>query len=424
MSPHAVSWLFLVESAVAAAFAANALRPIFGNRYLATLSFFAGWLTSELPLHHAAWQALVALGFVGAGALSAWPGWLALALTVLSLAGLALAGARALAAHGVLEAALEEALDDGTLPEQPPRAAVLAEWRRRILAPIPVGGVDVDRVRDIVFHEVGGVRLKLDVYRRPDRPMRCPTLLFVHGGAWVLGSKDHHGLPLVQHFAARGWTCLSINYRLSPRFVFPDHLEDVKRALRWARTEGVKHGVDPDFIVVAGGSAGGHLAALAALTATATDGADAVAGCVAFYGVYDMTDEAVWPHQGLSDLLEQRVFQRTRASDPGAFERASPIHRVHEGAPPFLVLHGDCDSMVPVEEARRFTAALRAVSRAPVAYAELPGAQHAFEVFPSLRTALVVDGMGRFVTWLHRRHQAAAAAAAAAPSPETGRAEG
>src|SRR5262245_48300703 len=122
MHEHAVSWLFLGESAAVALLVANALRPIVTNRYLSVASFFAGWLTLELPLHHVAWQALVALGFVAAGALSAWPGWLALGLTALSWMGLASAGARAIAAHRVLDAALDEALADAApdhLPETP-----------------------------------------------------------------------------------------------------------------------------------------------------------------------------------------------------------------------------------------------------------------------------------------------------------------
>ena len=83
------------------------------------------------------------------------------------------------------------------------------------------------------------------------------------------------------------------------------------------------------------------------------------------------------------------------------FEKASPMSRVHADAPPFFVIHGDRDTLVPVAEARRFTETLRASLRVPVAYAEIPGAQHAFEIFPSLRTTFVVHGVERFLAWLY-----------------------
>ena len=85
------------------------------------------------------------------------------------------------------------------------------------------------------------------------------------------------------------------------------------------------------------------------------------------------------------------------------FRAASPLERVHPDAPPFLVIHGKHDSLIPVREARAFAHRLRAVSRNPVAYAELAGAQHAFDIFPSIRSAHVTRGVERFLEWNHRR---------------------
>src|SRR5437667_270151 len=120
----------------------------------------------------------------------------------------------------------------------------------------------------------------------------CPTLLQIHGGAWILGSKNEQGIPLMRHLASRGWVCVSANYRLSPRATFPDHLIDCKRAVGWIRQHGADYGANTDFLVVTGGSAGGHLAALVALTANEPEyqpgfeSADtSVSGCVAFHGV-------------------------------------------------------------------------------------------------------------------------------------------
>jgi acetyl esterase/lipase len=218
----------------------------------------------------------------------------------------------------------------------------------------------------------------------------------------------------MQYLAARGWVCFGIDYRLSPRATFPDHLVDVKRAIRWVREEGAQYGADPAFLVVAGGSAGGHLAALAALTAGDTlyqpgfETVDtSVAGCIGFYGVYDFMDRyGHWPSDGLQRLLERYVMKSRRDEDPLAWERASPMSRVHAEAPPFFLVHGDCDNLVPVAEARRFAETLRTSSQAPVVYAEIPGGHHAFEVFPSPRSELVLRGIGRFGDWLYSRYLA------------------
>ncbi len=86
------------------------------------------------------------------------------------------------------------------------------------------------------------------------------------------------------------------------------------------------------------------------------------------------------------------------------YEQASPLYRVNADAPPFFLVHGDYDSLVPVAEARGMYAALKSVSREPVAYAEIPGAQHAFEIFPSLRSALAIDGVERFLFLVYSEH--------------------
>ena len=211
----------------------------------------------------------------------------------------------------------------------------------------------------------------------------------------------------MRHLASRGWVCVSANYRLSPRATFPDHLIDCKRAVGWIRQHGADYGANTDFLVVTGGSAGGHLAALVALTANdpeyqpGFESADtSVSGCVAFYGVYDFTNRSgVWPHEGLARLLERRVMKVSLATSREAYEKASPIARVTAGAPPFFVIHGQHDTLAPVQPARAFVKRLREVSGQPVAYAELPGTQHAFEVFPSIRSAHVVRAVDVFLRW-------------------------
>src|SRR5207249_592682 len=303
---------------------------------------------------------------------------------------------------------------DEILPAVAEKFAPAIDWRQLVL-PFPVHHPEVERIRNITYTRAGRLDLKLDVYRHREHPTGCPTLLQIHGGAWILGSKNEQGIPLMVHLAARGWVCVSADYRLSPRATFPDHVVDLKRAIQWIREHGAEYGADPDFIVVTGGSAGGHLSALVALTPNEPeyqpgfeDADTSVAGCVAFYGVYDFTDRNhVWRHDGLLRLLERRVMKLPFAQASEAYEKASPISRVRPDAPPSFVIHGTHDTMVPVGEARHFCNVFRRGAESPLVYAEIPGAQHAFEIFPSVRSTLVIHGVERFLAWVYARHLAA-----------------
>jgi dipeptidyl aminopeptidase/acylaminoacyl peptidase len=130
-----------------------------------------------------------------------------------------------------------------------------------------------------------------------------------------------------------------------------------------------------------------------------------VDACVSFYGVYDFTGSGAdrRNNRSLLHLLQRSVFSATMAADPEAYRAASPLLRVNSNAPAFLVVHGADDSLVPVAEARRFVAALRAVATQPVCYAELPGTQHAFDVLPSVRSAHAVAGAVRFLQAVRRQ---------------------
>ncbi len=157
-----------------------------------------------------------------------------------------------------------------------------------------------------------------------------------------------------------------------------------------------------------GGSAGGHLAALMGLTANDPqyqpgfeDVDTSVRAMVPFYGVYDWTGTAAQRRdEGLRDVLERHIVKRPFDEVPDVYEAASPLYRIHPGAPPALVIHGDLDTLAPVEEARAFVEKLRATSRKPVVYVELRGAHHAFEIFNSIRAMHVIAGVDLFLAWL------------------------
>ena len=406
----ASGWTLLVTGVVWLMFSYNAVRPHYRRALVAVVSFFAGWLRAELALHALLFETTLFGVLVWHGALRSWPGGVGAALYVASISLMIVSLQKSFVSRSVVDRALVGFADDPAPPTRLP-------WRL-ILFPFWNSDRTLERLRNLVYHRDGDVTLALDVYRRrgagDGAPARRPALVYVHGGAWMIGFKTFQGLPMMQHLASLGWVCCSISYRLSPRATFPDQIVDVKRAIAWVRAHADELGCDPGFIVVAGNSAGGHLASLAALTPNDAslqpgfaDADTSVAACLSFYGIYDFSDRfSHWHNSGLQELLERYVMKARRVEAPARFEAASPLAHVGAGAPPFFVVHGDSDSLVPVAEARAFVAALHARSAEPCIYIEVPGAQHAFEVFPSVRTIHLLRGVGRFATEVHRRHLA------------------
>ena len=251
----------------------------------------------------------------------------------------------------------------------------------------------------------------LDVWRRDDLPSHpAPVMVFVPGGAWVHGSRILQGYALMSHLAANGWVCLSVDYRVSPNNPWPQHIADVKTAIAWARANVDRFGGDRDFVAIAGCSAGGHLAALAGLTIgdpeyqehLPTDSDTSVDAVVGIYGRYDWEDRSTDERARFVDFLERVVVKRSIDRDPELFRNASPIARVHPDAPPFLVIHGSGDTIIPVEQARNFVDTLRGVSRSTVSYAELPGAGHGFDMTDGARTGAMATAIGLFLNQIHR----------------------
>jgi acetyl esterase/lipase len=408
----APSW-FVVVSVIGLAFTLNALKPVRRPVFLVGFSFFSAWLTTELALFHLAWQIAVTAVFVNAGALGSWAGRIGLALTCLSWVGLAWMVVVALRTGAVMDTALRDALAGGydDHDAEPSSGFRSVPWGR-VLWPNPRRR-GVQRIRNLAYVDDGMRRHRLDIYRpRPaadGAPLTgAPVLLQIHGGAWMIGSKEQQGLPLMYQLAEHGWVCVAINYRLSPRATWPDHIVDCKRALAWVKEHIAEYGGDPDRVVVTGGSAGGHLTAMIGLTANDArfqpgfETADtSVRAFVPIYAVYDFTDREGFRgrRDPLRRALERHIVKRVREEEFAIFDLASPMSHVREGVPPCFVVHGALDSLVPVEEARHFVGLLRAVSTEPVAYAELPGAHHAFDVFASIRCLLAVDRIERFATW-------------------------
>jgi acetyl esterase/lipase len=402
---------------------ANAWRPFRRRGAASALSYLAAWPASELPVPvlaaHLAGTGLLARHGAfrdGAGALNAVLG-----------AGIA-AGLVGLqkAAHDserVYEEALVAALGVGYRA----RIAQLRFPGADAATARTPGVVRMTRIRrrfahdhDISYGPEGRANL-LDIWRRADLPpdAAAPVLVQVPGGAWITGRKQGQAYPLMSHLAERGWVCVAINYRHSPRNAWPAHIVDVKRALAWVKANIAAYGGDGGFVALTGGSAGGHLAALAALTPDRSDwqpgfeAADtSVAAAVPFYGAYDWTGGDARGDAGLVRLLELLVMKAPLRTAFDAFDAASPLSQISSAAPPFLVSHGANDALVPVEQARRFVDALRSASRRPVGYAELPRAQHAFDVVGTPRATFAAEAVGRFLGVVYGDYRAGHADAA------------
>jgi acetyl esterase/lipase len=401
------SWWLLAVGFIAAGLLLNALRPVRRPAAFAVLSFFAGWLTSEAPLHLLVLEGLACAGLIAAGGLHHRIGWTGLGLCLLSWPGLWF-----LYRHGDKAKVLAETVLRHTLgADYGARLAGLSEVDAslppgRLVLPLWLTDPSVRVGRDIRYAPDAGRRHCLDVYRPRVGTGPAPVLFQIHGGGWAIGHKAQQARPLLYYMAARGWVCVAPNYRLSPRVRWPDHLVDLKLALCWVREHIGEYGGDPGFVVVTGGSAGAHLAAMMALTANdptyqpGFEGADTrVQGAVPFYGVYDLLDRhGLQRHGGLRPYLERVVLQAPYRSAREMYERASPLSHVHDDAPPFLVVHGRNDSLASVDEARLFAERLRAVSHQPVGYLELPYAQHAFDLFYSPRTLHVIRAVHRFAS--------------------------
>jgi len=389
-----------------AALAVNAVRPPTGGRS-GIAGFSVGWPTTELAPHLLAASLIDTVAELTVRRRSGPPSRLGLLAAGVS-AGL-LGYSISLSRNARVD--LDTALAGGLGPEvelspHHPRA------RGTVTRPFRLRQHDVEVLRNVPYVE-GGRRARLDIYRPAGVALEnAPVLLQIHGGGWTIGTKEQQGLILMNRMAQQGWVCVAANYRLAPKHRYPTQIQDVKRAIAWVHEHIGEYGGDRDYLVVTGGSAGGHLSSLAALTPNdpslqpGFEEADtSVSACVPFYGVYDLagltgTRAAV----ELRDrFLAPWVFKKDPATDLQAFVDASPLSRISDQAPDFFVLHGRNDTLVPVGQARAFVEALREQSGATVTYAELPGTQHAFDVFSSIRSQHAVDAVQRWLLWHHAK---------------------
>jgi acetyl esterase/lipase len=382
--------------------AANALRPVRWPTTAGLLAFWFGWLVGDLPVLTVLAQAATAAGLLAMGATSHGAGIVGLVLLMSSWIGLFFVHQIAHSAAQVMDDTLDRA---GILESS-------ESWKaRRLLLPFPqprASGVFV--AENLRIRTVGRWTQKVDVFA-PNQPGRGrPVLVFAHGGGWVMSFRRFQGLPLMLRLAARGWVCVRVSYRLSPGACFPEHLIDVKHGLAWARENAHRWGGDPDdFFALHGNSAGAQLACLAALTPNDPayqpgfeDQNTAIDACVPVYSPTDLLNRSGEWGPEFGWFLRWLMLQQPKGHP--VWHEASPIERVHADAPPFLVVHGAQDTLVPVGEGRRFAQALREVG-VRCDFVSIPGGQHALDVLHSRRGIVVADGIARWLAHMRLVHQ-------------------
>jgi acetyl esterase/lipase len=242
------------------------------------------------------------------------------------------------------------------------------------VTPFPGG---VTGLADVAYSTLPGFRpMVIDIYKpRRDRVAK-PLILYIHGGGWMGGHTRHSGAlanfpAVLAKLASEGFVVASLEYRLSGEAPFPAQLQDARAALRFLKFNAVKYGIDTSRVGVWGGSAGGHLAALTALScgvttfdpAPAEAGSECVQAAVTWYGVFDfapmLARSAASPSLGAAEnaLLRCTPVTCTEA----AIKAVSPITYIDAKDPPFLLIHGETDAVVPVAQSRDAEARMKAV---------------------------------------------------------------
>jgi acetyl esterase/lipase len=303
--------------------------------------------------------------------------WVALGLAAAPFAATPVLVRRSLRTAPAIERALARDLGPhwrhaGVLRASPP-------WGRVLFAPLPLFHPGVTRVSNLSYGDAGR-RNRLDLYKRRGGASGGPVLIHLHGGGFSLapGRKSFYARRLLFRLARQGWVCISATYRLQPAATFPDELIDIKKVIAWARAHASEHGGDPDRIVLAGSSFGARLATLAGFTTNDP----------AFQPGFEQADTSVAAVVGLYGYYGGIESRRSLPS--------SPFDYAERGSPPLLIVHGDQDTLTSARTARALAERARSASTNPVVYAELPGAQHSFDLFCSIRFEAVIDGIKTF----------------------------
>jgi acetyl esterase/lipase len=248
---------------------------------------------------------------------------------------------------------------------------------------------DIEEIKNIEYKNIDGKSLQLDIYKPKGLTDKKPLLVFIHGGGWKSGNRSDYLVYLVA-FAKKGYITATVSYRLLKDGPYPACAEDITDAVKWFCCNGETYGYDPDRIALIGGSAGGHLAMLAAYgwgkSEKITDSlkikgsGHRIKAIVDIYGPYDLTTEYARTHPLVTSFIAHSYDEA-----PELYREASPKEYLDKNDPPTLIFQGTSDKLVPVSQSDNLKAHLDSLG-IPCVYYRLPFWPHTMDIVQRVNT--------------------------------------
>jgi acetyl esterase/lipase len=242
---------------------------------------------------------------------------------------------------------------------------------------------DIKEIKNIEYKNIDGKSLQLDLYKPKNLTETVPLLVFIHGGSWKSGKRSDYLVYLVA-FAQKGYMTATVSYRLLKDAPYPACVEDITDAVQWLFKNGETYGYDPERICLIGGSAGAHLAMLAAYgwgedglkndSIRILENSHRIKAVVDIYGPADLTTPYAQSQPLVTNFIAHPYQER-----PDLYREASPIRYVSPDDPPTLILHGTSDSLVPISQSDSLKAHLDKAN-VPCIYYRVPLWPHAMDL--------------------------------------------
>jgi len=276
-------------------------------------------------------------------------------------------------------------------PEKPPvgyhfaAADYLAVWLglEKVVNTTPDVPDDIEEIKNIEYKNIGGKSLQIDLYKPKNISEVPPLLVFIHGGSWKSGQRSDYLVYLVD-FAKKGYVTATVSYRLLKDSIYPACVEDITDAVKWFYSNGEKYGYDADRIALIGGSAGAHLALLAAYgwgtpdintdTTDIPENKHNIKAVVDIYGPVDLTTEYAKNQPSVKSFIGHSFNEA-----PELYGQASPKQYLNKDNPPTMILHGTSDELVPIRQSDNLKAQLDSLG-VPCVYYRVPLWPHTMDV--------------------------------------------
>lgn len=253
----------------------------------------------------------------------------------------------------------------------------------KLINKTPAVPENVEEIKNIEYKNIDGKSLQVDIYKLKNLMKPAPLLVFIHGGGWTGGQRADYLVYLLT-FAQKGYVTTTVSYRLLKDGAYPACVEDINDAVQWFFRNGETYDYDPDRIALIGGSAGAHLALLAAYgmktpgeikdTSENPVSTHRIKAVVDIYGPVDLTTEFARNNSTVTNFMAH-----TYKEAPELFLEASPIHYLDKNDPPTLILQGTSDQTVPISQSDELKAKLDSLG-VPNVYYKVPLWPHTMDM--------------------------------------------